>query len=154
MAMSRWFQTLVPLGIAALLLSVVVIGSGSVLAGKGGNRQIGVSSIVLNQPATTDLVTGGEFSPGLGDAVSFTTVAAGLAGWEYPMVAVWCYQGDVLVYMELAAPDSVFVLGGGSSDWLTSGGAAECVANLYAYGTTGSHESIRILADLSFPAAE
>jgi len=152
--MSRWFQTLVPLGIAALLLSVVVIGSGSVLAGKGGNRQIGVSSIVLNQPATTDFTAGEASWPGLGGAVSFTTVAAGLAGWEYPMVAVWCYQEGVLVYMELATPDSVFVLGGGSSDWLTIGGAAECHANLYAYGMTGSHESIRDLASTIPPAAE
>ena len=143
--MSRWFQTLVPLGIAALLLSVVVIGSGSVLAGKGGHPQIGESSIVLNSDAT-GLVAGAASSPRLGGTVSFTTVAAGLAGWEYPMVAVWCYQGDVLVYMELATPESVFVLGGGSSDWLTNGGAADCEAYRYAYGTKGSHESIRALA--------
>jgi hypothetical protein len=149
--MGAWLKVWMPVGIAALLVSVVVIGSGSALAGKGGRAQ-GESSIVLNEPAANTSADAVSW-PRLGDSVSFTTVAAGLAGWEYPMVAVWCYQDGVLAYMELATPETGFVLGGGSSDWRTNGGAADCEAYLYAYGSKGGQESIRPLAGTSFANA-
>ena len=66
------------------------------------------------------------------------------------MVTIWCYQnlngdgirerpvdGGDLVYAQMDHPDVGFVLGGGSSDWMTNGGPAECKANLYAYGNMG-----------------
>ena len=100
----------------------------------------------------------------LGGEVGFTTQAVGLAGWEYSMVAVWCYQDsdgdgvevwpneDDLVYMQLDHPNVEFVLGGGSSGWRTSGGAADCWAMLYAYGNKGNNETIRELASVGFHA--
>jgi len=129
--------------------------------GKGGQAPPAISSIALADYGATS--RGG---PQLGGVVGFTTVAAGLAGWEYPMVAVWCYQdvngdgiqvwpndGGDLVYMQLDYPDVGFVLGGGSSDWLVSGGPADCEANLYAYGNRGGNQTIRDLAETYFWAA-
>ena len=140
--------------IAAILLAVAALSATPSLAAKGGKPGTASStgsSIVLNYPATTE--SADVSWPRLGDSVSFSTVATGLAGWEYPMVAIWCYQDGVLVYMELATPDSAFILGGGSSDWRLNGGAANCEAYLYAYGK-GPHESIRTLAGTTFLAAE
>jgi len=146
------FRAIMIAGVAILASALLV---GSALAAKGGNGrpQTGESSIILNEPAATESATAVSSGPRLGSTASFTTVAAGLAGWEYPMAAVWCYQGDVLVYMELAFPDSTFLLGGSSSDWVTNGGAADCEAYLYAYGSKGGEQSIRTLAGTSFYAA-
>jgi hypothetical protein len=124
-------------------------GNGGGKGGGGGQQVVASSSIVLEDYSY--LHFGGE--------VGFATEAAGLAGWEWPMVTVWCYQdlngdgvrefpeddGD-LVYAQMDHPDVEFVLGGGSSDWLTSGGPAECKAKLYAYGNKSGNESIRELA--------
>lgn len=140
--------------VLALALAIGTATSDSALAGKkGGATTSDTSSIVLNSPVTAAAATDATSGPRLGSAVDFTTHAAGLAGWEYPMVAIWCYQDGVLVYMELAHPDATFVLGGGSSDWKTIGGAADCEAYLYAYGSKGARESIRTLAGTSFFAA-
>jgi hypothetical protein len=68
------------------------------------------------------------------------------------MVAVWCYQSGNLVYMALDKPGAEFLLGGGGSLWLTNGGAANCEADLYAYGWKGGQESIRNLANTTFDA--
>jgi len=56
--------------------------------------------------------------------------------------------------MELATPDSAFVLGGGSSDWRVNASAADRGAHFYAYGSKGPQESIRTLAGTTFLAAE
>ena len=125
---------------SAVMLSPVDAKKGGQGKGKGFTEQA-TASISIDQADVR-----------LGDGVTFTTVAGGLAGWEHPMVAVWCYQDDVLVYMELATPDSALVLGGDSSDWRVSGGAADCEAYLYAYGWKGGRESIRTLAGTSFEA--
>jgi hypothetical protein len=82
--------------------------------------------------------------PAHGEAVTFDTVAGSLAGWEYPMVALHCYQNDVLVYVLLSQPADTFTVGGGSSQW--TAGDATCNASLYAYGWKGGRESIRELA--------
>jgi hypothetical protein len=82
--------------------------------------------------------------PAHGQAVAFDTVAGSLAGWEYPMVALHCYQSNVLVFVQLNHPDATFTVGGGSSQWTS--GDATCNAGLYAYGWKGGKESIRPLA--------
>jgi hypothetical protein len=74
------------------------------------------------------------------------------------MVAVRCYQdlngdgihafpddGGDLVFMALDHPDVDFVLGGGSSRWVTTGGSAECKAVLW-YGNKAKTQTIRELA--------
>lgn len=99
-------------------------------------------------------------TPRLGEYVSFTTTVEKLAGWEYPMVDVQCYQdvnedgyidttllGPDVVFTWLEHPDYPILLGGGWSIWKDRGGGpAECVANLDAYGWKGGRQSIRILA--------
>lgn len=138
--------------VAVTALALTVFGTGDALAGKGGNNTTETSYIYLDSSGDGATLAAAS-APSLGTAVTFTSHAAGLAGWEYPMVAVWCYQGDALVYMQLDHPDANFVLGGGSSDWKTMGGDAECEAYLYAYGSKGWRESIRTLAGTFFFAA-
>jgi hypothetical protein len=133
---------------AALLAGLVFIPSVA-RAGKGGN---GKGNGVTAGTATSSIALNESSYVGLGGTVTFSASAAGLAGWEYPMVAVWCYQNDALVYMELATPDTAFVLGGSGSEWRTSGGPADCSAVLYAYGWKGGQESIRELASTPFHA--
>jgi hypothetical protein len=107
-----------------------------------GKASPGTSSIKLE--SYSDLRLGGY--------AGFDTNAVGLAGWEYPMVAIWCYQSGDLVYMALDKPNNEFLLGGGASAWLTNGGGANCDAKLYSYGWKGGQESVRTLADTTFDA--
>ncbi len=132
-------------GIATVLASVLV--SGSALATKGGN---GNGQSNTSDPPST--ITLNESSPHLGGTVTFTTNAVGLAGWEWAMVGVSCYQTGTLVYGALDYPNATFLLGGSWSPWLQTGGDADCVASLYAYGLRGGQETIRTLASTSFHA--
>ena len=59
--------------------------------------------------------------------------------------------GD-LVSAELRTPNEELLLGGGGSEWLWSGGSADCWAVLYAYGWKGEVESTRELASVGFRA--
>jgi hypothetical protein len=100
----------------------------------------------------------------LGDDLRFGSTVAPLAGWEYPMVAVSCYQdvdGDGTVDQSLTGPDVVFTwldtpaatfrLGGYASVWTQRGGGdAACRADLDAYGTKGGKQTIRVLQSLPF----
>ena len=138
-----------------LLLSVV---AAFVLAGSAGavKPPAVVSSISLDQSAVA-----------FDDHVTFTTTVEKLVGWEYPMVAVSCYQdvnGDSVVDTDLLGPDIVFAwldepghvfwLGEYASIWRQrGGGAASCRADLDAYGWKGGRESTRVLASVVFPAA-
>jgi hypothetical protein len=127
---------------------VIALAAGPAMAAKGGGKQTatGGTSSTIKLESYSDLRLGGY--------VGFDTNAVGLAGWEYPMVEVGCYQSGTLVYMELNKPGAEFLLGGASSKWLTNGGGASCQAILYAYGWKGGQESIRSLdASVSFDAA-
>jgi hypothetical protein len=99
----------------------------------------------------------------LGGVVTFETEVDGLKGWQYPMIAVWCYQdlngdgikyfpndGGDLVYMWLDSPDASFPLGAASSKWVDLGGAADCQAILYAYGDRGNTQTIDTLDATGF----
>jgi hypothetical protein len=83
-----------------------------------------------------------------------------LAGWEYPMVALTCYQdvngdgrvdtnmfGPDIVFAMLDRPDAAFRLYGGFRSW---SGAAVCRADLDAYGWQNKVESIRVLDSTEF----
>ena len=111
--------------------------------GGGGSAVIPQSSIELE--SYSDLRPGGY--------VGFETNAVGLAGNEYPMVAVWYYQSDTTVYMALSQAGDEFLLGGAGSDWLRSDGGADCSGVLYAYSWKGGHESVRQLDSVDFQAA-
>ena len=124
---------------ALIAVSLTGILAGSATALKSG----GTGSIALKSDSQLRL----------GGMVGFTTNAAGLAGWQYPMVAVWCYQSTTLVYMDLQKPSYEFKLGADSSLWVRNGGPASCTAYLYAYGWRHGQESIQTLASTSFDAA-
>ncbi len=119
-------------------------------------------------PVTGTIAVGAGSDLNLGGEVTFDwSIDGHLHGNEDPMIYVGCYQdvnGDNvidtslgvnpdIVYGQLDYPDTVFVLGGGSSDWLNIyGGPAECVARLMIYG--GQHEGIQsdVLAEVAFSA--
>ena len=131
--------------IVAIVLAtcIGILALPATAGGRKGNTTGGTSTIKLE--SYSDLRLGGY--------AVFDTNAVGLAGWEYPMVAVWCYQSGDLVYMALNKPATEFLLGGAASAWVTKGGPATCEADLYAYGWKGGQESIRNLANTTFDAA-
>lgn len=128
---------------ASILVGRAPAGAESVFAGKGGHGNsttTTASSIRLDQDAA---------SLSLGSRVTFTTTVAGLTGNEYAMIYLKCMQGGEVVYGQLDAPDTTFVLGGGSSPWWGLGGTADCVGYLKAYSTRGGPDSVRVLAHTS-----
>jgi len=127
---------------AVATIAIVALAASSASAAKPRTSTSTTSTIALNESA-----------PALGTNVTFTTSASGLAGWEWPMVYVSCRQGGTSVYGALDQPSATFQLGGGSSQWLTNGGSADCTATLYAYGLRGGQETARSLASTSFSAA-
>src|SRR5262249_8679893 len=93
-------------------------------------------------------------SPPHGSTVTFNTSAGSLAGWEWPMVVLSCYQdvngdgtggmnllGPDLGYETRASPGATFGAAGGNG----TAGDAKCHAYLYAYGWKNGQESIRYL---------
>ncbi len=89
--------------------------------------------------------------PSLGSTVAFD------AGYprtvKNPRVAVKCYQAGTLVYAEAGTVDDSFVLGGGGSDWLRSGGVASCTADLFYFTYKGKVQTYHWLASTDFDAA-
>jgi hypothetical protein len=144
-----------------MVVAGLIAGVTPAFAGKGGSGGSSTSRIAI---ATVDgtSVAGAAVkpTPKLGDNLTFATTVPSLAGWEYPMVVVSCYQdvngdgyvdtnmlGPDIVYSWLDKPTATFMLGGYSSIWTErGGGAASCHAELDAYGWKGGKESIRVLA--------
>jgi hypothetical protein len=92
-----------------------------------------------------------QSGPSLGSWVTFTTVIP--TNVNTPRVEVLCYQNGALVYGEGGSPTDAFLLGGGGSLWLSGGGAASCVANLYYFTWKGGQPGTVYLATTSFDAA-
>ena len=131
--------------IVAIVLAtcIGILALPATAGGRKGNTTGGTSTIKLE--SYSDLRLGGY--------VGFETNAVGLAGWEWPMVGVWCFQNAATVYAELYKPGTEFKLGADGSDWLKNGGAANCRADLYAYGSRHGQETIRTLDSTTFDAA-
>ena len=104
-------------------------------------------------PAPSGTLTITSLDAQFGGAVTFSATTDNLKGYQYPLVYLACYQGATLVYGQLGLPTETFILGGGSSDWWTSPGPADCEATLYAY--PGFHAGDIVLLDgpLAFSAA-
>lgn len=130
------------LGAVAALACLVTAAVATPTYAAKSTRTTAPSTIVLNQTA-----------PWLGENVTFTTDAQGLAGWEWSMVGVTCSQSGAPVYAALDTPSAAFLLGGNWSLWLERGGGADCTATIFAYGWKGNQESIRTLASTAFHAA-
>jgi hypothetical protein len=147
---------------AVLFVIALGVSAPAVAATKSTTPQIAIASINGVQ------LTGSspQPTPALGDTLTFATSGGSLAGWEYPMVAVSCYQdvngdgvidtnllGPDVVYTWLDKPSAQFLLGAYSSIWTQRGGGpAECRADYDAYGWKGGSESIRVLNSVSFDA--
>jgi hypothetical protein len=145
-----------------MIAAGLIVGATPALAGKGGGGAGSPppSITIATVDGTSMAAATVKPTPKLGDSLTFATTVPALAGWEYPMVAVSCYQdvngdgkvdtsmvGPDLVYSWLDKPAATFTLGGYSSIWTQrGGGAATCRADLDAYGWKSGKESIRVLA--------
>src|SRR6476659_1354236 len=161
--MKKWSWLVAPAIVIALAAGPAVAG------GKGPGKPSGSSASSIALASVDGSRVGAATTsptPALGDTLRFATTVAPLAGWEYPMIAVSCYQdvngdgsidtnlsGPDVVYTWLDRPNAAYVLGAYSSIWtLRGGGPAECRADLDAYGWKGGKESTRVLASTSFHA--
>jgi hypothetical protein len=98
---------------------VVTILMAMVVPGVSAPR-VETTSIALNQQL-----------PRLGQIATFSTTYPKKMEHYQPRIQVLCYQTGELVYAASGTTDHVFVLGGAASQWLTNGGPAECVAEMY-----------------------
>jgi hypothetical protein len=105
-------------------------------------------SIKVNQVFNGGLVA--QSGPSLGSSVTFTTVIP--QNVNTPRVEVLCDQNGAIVYGEGGSPNDSFLLGGGGSTWLSNGGPASCVANLYYFTWKGGQPATVYLATTSFDA--
>jgi hypothetical protein len=151
-------KTLVVLAALAVITMFAAPTFASKQKGSVGTSDIQLDTVTLDDGTTVKLATG-SIQPSLGSEVTFKTVIEPLAGWEYPMVAVTCYQdvnedgtidtsilGPDIVFSWLDKPDATVTLGGYSSIWTNRGGGdATCRADLDAYGWKGGKQSVRVL---------
>jgi hypothetical protein len=146
-------------GVVGVLASVAAFGVSPAFAAKPSSSSA-TSSIAIASVGNTAVAGAQSVTPKLGDAIKFKTTVEPLAGWEYPMVALSCYQdvngdnyldtnllGPDIVFSWLDTPDATYTLGGYSSIWtVRGGGPATCHAELDAYGWKGGKQSVRVLA--------
>ena len=69
--------------------------------------------------------------PHLGDTVTFTTIYPDTA--KNPLVGVVCSQNGAPVFSAAVPVGQSIKLGGSSSQWTATGGAATCIATLYSW---------------------
>jgi hypothetical protein len=132
---------------SALVLSAVVC---LVLAVSPANAGKVAPMIKLNG-ASSGGAAALATQPALGTWVTFTTAIP--SNVRVPRVEVLCYQNGALVYGEAGSPMDAFLLGGAASAWLSGGGGASCVANLFYFGQSGGQSTGVYLATTSFDAA-
>lgn len=154
---------------ALTLASLVIVAAAATpaLAGrKGGSGTVSSSIWMASIDGSQLTATSKTPTPSLGDTLTFGTTIGSMAGWEYPMIAVMCYQdvnldgvidttitGPDIVFSWLDKPTAGYTLGGYSSIWTQrGGGAAVCRADLDAYGWKGGQQSVRVLSSLGFDA--
>ncbi len=133
--------------IAALLvaLSPIYAPARSISTGHVSAAARGTSWIALMQATSAASV-----QPSLGSDVAFATGYP--TNVKNPRIEVLCYQGSSLVYGEAGSVNDSFRLGGGGSIWLSKGGAAECTANLFYFGTHAGRQTYNWLASTDFSA--
>ncbi len=131
--------------LGALVALVLVLAAGSALAAKPAHA---------GPPAPSGTISGpNEAGPyAFGDSVTFTTTSSNLKGNQYPLVYVECRSvvDGSLLYGQLDLPETVFVLGGGSSPWWDQRDDVNCLAHLYAYG---GKAIVELAAPVAFAAA-
>jgi hypothetical protein len=146
-----WFEGGLKVGASKKLLGLIVMGAAIIgmssvaMAGKGGGGAPEASSIALAQSPTAFAAV----QPTFGSYVSFTTTYP--KSVRIPRIEVLCYQNGSLVYGEGGGVTDQFLLGGSMSLWLQAGGgAADCVANLFYFGSKAGQQTYEWLASTSF----
>jgi hypothetical protein len=137
-------------------LALLVVGLVNALSPASARPAAQPAYIALHQDAA-----GASIAPHLGGEVTFDTAYP--SSLKAPRIEVLCYQAGALVYGEAGSADQAqqadltgspgFVLGGGGSTWLTNGGAADCTANLFYFGSKAGKQTYNLLASTQFAAA-
>jgi len=127
------------------IVTLAVAGSIAVTA-QGRPAPAAAATVSLNKPTTAS--TDGLW-PHLGDWVTFSATYPKQAEKYDVSVQVVCYQAGKIVYAESRPWQQQFLLGSFVSEWQTSGGGADCVADLY-YWTFGGGQKFNWLATTSF----
>ena len=120
-------------------------------AGKGGSTETGtiaIGSVTMSGAAST-----APASPRLGASVNFNTTYSNNV--KNPRIDVRCWDASgAMVYAAAGDTSYTFVLGGGSSQWKTQGGAANCTARLFDLIWNGNNpQEVVWLDSTSFAAA-
>lgn len=126
----------------------------------GGSTSGSSISIATVNGTSTNFASPSTMTVKFGASMTFATTVQSLAGWQYPMVALTCYQdlnGDgyvdmsntsnEIVFSQLESPGSTFSVGNQASIWgANGGGSAQCRADLDSYGFKSGVESVQTLA--------
>ena len=138
----------------AVLGAALVFSTGTAFAA----RTTTPSWIAVQQPAAA--ATSTTWEPSLGELVTFASGSP--TNVKNPRIEVLCYQSGKLVYGEAGSASQAFqeqltgypgfILGGSSSQWLSTGGAADCTANLFYFGSKAGVQTYNLLATTSFAA--
>lgn len=134
--------------IAVVAAFALIAIPATVFAAKGGGGSTTAPWIALAS-VSGQAVAAAE--PRVGSVVRFATGYP--TGTKNPWVSLTCYQDGALVYGEGGMPSSDFVLGGATSDWAATGGAATCRAELGDLYWRGGQQYYKYLAHTSFEAA-
>lgn len=142
------------------MLTILVIGLTFMMANSKESQEVRSSAAPKTvAEASISLV---ETAPKLGDYVHFNyTLPKGVkeitGNGTQARVQTMCYQNGELVYGMAENAVDVKVealgeqLGGGSSQWLTNDGPADCISTLYQWAYKGSQQ-FNQLATTSFSA--
>ena len=133
---------------------MVVLGAAPAVAGRGdkGNKPTIESSITLDTTDALAKTSTALAGPTLGSEVTFSVTHP--KSVKNPRVAVRCYQDGDMVYAQAGPYDFAFLLGGAASDWLDSGGSADCTAELFYFDSKGNKVTVAYsLATTEFAAA-
>ena len=128
-------------------LAIAIAMPAAALAGKAGGSSgspwISLSTVSGQSVAAAAM-------PRVGSAVKFASGYPSTT--RNPWVSLTCYQGGSLVYGEGGAPNQDFLLGGATSDWAATGGAATCRAELGDLYWRGGKQYYTYLAHTNFEA--
>ena len=137
----------------SVILAVALLG-GLVLTVYAVNQARSLQSEAARKFKTTDAeatIQLNETNPHLGGNVTFATTFSKKV--KNPRVSIRCYQSEELVYGEAGSYNHTFLLGGAGSKWLTNGGSASCVADLFFFWWPGNHpQEVHWLSQTSFEA--
>ena len=135
--------------LGAIIVVATITATMVGVAAQGRRDTTSTSSVSLKPPATAS--TDGLW-PHLGDWVTFNATYPKQVEKYDVSIQIVCYQSGGVVYAESRPWSQSFLLGAFASDWVTIGGSADCVADLY-YWTFGGGQKFNWLASTSFAAA-